>query len=236
MKKIYFASAWMFLSVGVILISIATLHFSILKKSEVIETTAIEETTTSNQEPDNLLVQKTGQVKGIQTIIEADDARVELVSNFLERYKSPLKPYDYFGQVFVDLADKYQIDFRLLPAIAMQESNLCKVIPEGSYNCLGFGVHSKGTLGFESFEANFDRAARELKTNYIDIGLTTPEKIMTKYTPHSNGSWADSVNQWMAEMKYDDRQKGKTDTNDADLLEFVETNTEQSTVSAKDSF
>lgn len=29
----------------------------------------------------------------------------------------------------VAIADKYNIDFRLLPAIAMQESNLCKSDP-----------------------------------------------------------------------------------------------------------
>lgn len=152
---------------------------------------------------------------------EGSDARALLVARFLERHSSPLTPYDHYGQVFVDLADKNGFDFRLLPAIAMQESNLCKRIPENTYNCLGFGIHERGTLAFESYEANFERAARELKANYIDIGLTTPEKIMTKYTPSSNGSWADSVNQWMAEMRYDDRGLGRESESDESVLEFV---------------
>lgn len=164
-----------------------------------------------------------GQVKGIETTIEAEDARVQLVANFLKRHKSPLEPAEEYAQKIVVIADKYDIDFRLIPAIAMQESNLCKKIPEGSYNCLGFGIHSKGTLTFDSYEANFDRAARELKANYIDQGRTTPEEIMRKYTPHSpDGAWAKSVEQWMAEMRYDDRSKGKELKSETNLLEFVE--------------
>lgn len=159
--------------------------------------------------------------KDIQTIVEVGDARAQLVANFLERHNSPLRPYDYFGQFFVDIADKYHMDFRLLPAIAMQESNLCKAIPPGSHNCLGFGIHSRGTLGFESFEEGIETAAIGLKTNYIDQGLTTPEQIMRKYTPSSNGSWAASVNQWMAEMRYDDRSLGRSLKTDADVTEFV---------------
>lgn len=161
------------------------------------------------------------EVKGVSTVAFTDDARSAIVANFLKRHSSPLEPHDYFGQFLVEKADEYGIDYRLLPAIAMQESNLCKKIPEGSFNCLGFGVHSKGTLKFESYEANFDRAARELKKNYIERGLTTPEKIMTKYTPHSNGSWAESVNQWIAEMEFNDRQKGREATSDADLTEYL---------------
>lgn len=163
----------------------------------------------------------TNDVLGLQTTIQEEDARIPIVTNFLQRHESPLQPYDEWGKKLVVIADKYGIDFRLLPAIAMQESNLCKVIPPNTYNCLGFGIHSRGTLAFNSYEENFDRAARELKQNYIDGGRVTPELIMKKYTPHSNGSWADSVNQWIAEMKYDDRQKGRDSTASADITEYA---------------
>jgi hypothetical protein len=221
MKKIFFIFSWLFLVIGVIFVSGASLAFYSLNRQTKNITAeaqvAIEpspQVATSYSRP--------GKVKGVQTIIESADARPIIVAKFLERYKSPLKPYDHFGQVFVDLADKYQIDFRLLPAIAMQESNLCKVIPAGSYNCLGFGIHSRGTLTFESFEANFDRAAKELKANYLDRGLTTPDKIMSKYTPGSNGSWADSVNQWMREMEYNDRDMGKNLDTSENVLEYAQ--------------
>ncbi len=199
--------------------SASILFFSIKKQNNVVPHIESNIVQAATQEAETTTLD--GQVKGIETIIETQDARPMIVARFLERYNSPLQPYDHFGQVFVDLADTNGFDFRLLPAIAMQESNLCKKIPEGSYNCLGFGIHSKGTLTFDSFEANFERAARELKANYIDQGRTTPEEIMKKYTPGSNGSWANSVSQWMAEMKYDDREKGRESEEEENVLEYV---------------
>lgn len=163
-----------------------------------------------------------GTVAGVSIRIEGIDARQDIVAAFLARYTSPLQPYDHFAKFIVDTADKYGVDYRLIPAIMMQESNLCKTIPEGSYNCLGFGVHSRGTLEFNSYEESIDRATRELKQNYIDIGLDTPEKIMTKYTPGSNGSWAASVNQWIAEMEYNSRDLGKAEKSDANLTQYTQ--------------
>jgi len=163
-----------------------------------------------------------GEANQIDTVAKTADSRAIVVANFLERYSSPLTPHDYFGQVFVDLADKYEVDFRLLPAIAMQESNLCKKIPEGSYNCLGFGIYGDKTTEFESFEANFERAIQVLKKIYIDNDRRlTPEDIEKKYTPPSKGSWANSVNQWMAEMRYDDRKLGKENNVNSNVLEFA---------------
>lgn len=159
---------------------------------------------------------------GAKTEVQIADARAEIVAEFLERHDSPLEPYDHFGRVLVETADRYDLDYRLLPAIMMQESNLCKRIPEGSYNCLGFGIHERGTLGFASYEEGFDRAARELKERYVDIGLTTPEDIMKKYTPSSNGSWAFSVNQWIVEMEYNDRDFARENRTNNDLLEYTE--------------
>ncbi|MEN8252890.1 MAG: hypothetical protein ABFQ62_00725 [Patescibacteria group bacterium] len=208
MKKLFFSLAWVLLSTGVTLTSISAYYFFILHKNQPIVANIVPESVSSSQES-IVEIKVVGNVKGIETDMKLADARAEIVAEFLKRHNSPLEPHDHFGEVFVSLADEYEFDFRLLPAIAMQESNLCNKIPAGSYNCLGFGIHERGTLGFESFEANFERAARELKKYYIDIGLDTPELIMTKYTPFSDGSWAESVKQWMSEMKYNDYVKGK---------------------------
>ncbi len=162
-----------------------------------------------------------GGGQGLAFDLQTADARVEIVRSFLARYNSPLTPQDHFAQALVDAADKYSLDYRLLPAIMMQESNLCKASDPKLHNCLGFGIHANGTLGFDTYEEGFERAAKELKANYIDQGLVTPEQIMKKYTPSSNGSWADSVNQWIAEMEHNDREAGKTATADANLLEYT---------------
>lgn len=220
MKKLFLVFSWMFTSVGLILSAIAGYQSWFLQPSTPAVTPSQEVTLLTPQ--NQPVVEDNGEVQGVTTVVETEDARAEIVANFLKRYDSPLKPYDYFGKKLVEIADRYNLDFRLLPAIAMQESNLCKKTPEGTHNCLGFGIHERGTLGFDSYEAGFERAAREIKANYVDIGLTTPSEIMTKYTPGSNGSWAESVNQWMAEMRYDDRASGKELKTDADVLEFTE--------------
>lgn len=126
------------------------------------------------------------------------DARAELVRQYLEAYGSPLEPY---SKLIVDTADKYQLDYRLLTAIAQQESNLCKIIPPGSYNCWGWGIHSAGTLGFTSFEEGIEIVSRGLREEYLNKGFTSIEEIMSKYTPLSKGSWAYGVNKFMSEME-----------------------------------
>jgi hypothetical protein len=126
--------------------------------------------------------------------IISKDARIEIVKQFFARYKSPLEP---FASNVVEDADKYGLDFRLLPAIAMQESNLCKKVIVDSYNCWGFGIYGKKVTRFESYPEAIDTVSKTLANNYVAGGLITPEEIMGKYTPSNNGSWAYSVNYFM---------------------------------------
>jgi hypothetical protein len=122
------------------------------------------------------------------------DARIEIVRQFFAKYKSPLEP---FASNVVEQADKYGLDFRLIPSIAMQESNLCQKIITDSHNCWGFGIYGKKVTKFESYPEAIETVTRTLANNYVAGGLNTPEAIMKKYTPSSNGSWANSVNYFM---------------------------------------
>jgi hypothetical protein len=227
MKYLFYTFAWILGATGVIMSGIG--GYVVYKSNSLSETQIIAKSDVISPIPENengsvlaAIDENPTPSEGIEAVYELDDARAVIVANFLERYKSPMEPYDYYGAELVKIADKYGIDFRLLPAIAMQESNLCKATnPDAPGNCLGFGIHKRGTLDFDNYLAGFDRAGRELKERYIDIGLDTPEKIMTKYTPSSNGSWAESVKQWMAEMRYDDRDKGRTLKVDENVLELA---------------
>lgn len=129
---------------------------------------------------------------------QASDARIEIIRQYLETYNSPLLPY---AQDLVSVADKYGLDFRLLVAIAQQESNLCKKAPSGTYNCWGWGIHSKGTLGFANYPDAMEEVAKGLREDYFDKGYVTTEQIMAKYTPNSSGSWAAGVEQFLSEME-----------------------------------
>ncbi len=129
----------------------------------------------------------------------AVDARPELIKQYLIRYNSPLLGLENY---MVQKSDEYGLDYRLIPAIAQQESNLCKIIPPETYNCWGWGIHSRGTLGFNSYEEAIETVMQGLKKEYIDKGYTTPDTIWTKYTPGSpDGAWAKGVNQFMSAME-----------------------------------
>lgn len=225
MKKIFFLFAWILLSVGVMLTSAASLIFYNKYQSQMAVVQGILPSPSADLQV--AILANDGEVKGVDIVIETEDAREIIIANFLERYNSPMEPYEYYGKKLVEIADQNGLDFRLMPAIAMQESGLCKnTNPDAPHNCLGFGIHKRGTLDFESYEAGFERAAREIKERYVDIGLETPEEIMTKYTPSSpNGAWAESVKQWMAEMRYDDRDKGRTLKTNDNVLELAQPST-----------
>lgn len=128
----------------------------------------------------------------------AADARPVMIDRYLNRYQSPLAGY---GQIITKVADEHNLDPYLFIAIAQQESNLCKKIPTNSYNCWGWGIHSQGTLRFDSYEQAITTVIAGLTQNYIGKGLIEPADIMRKYTPLSTGSWAAGVNQFLEELR-----------------------------------
>lgn len=130
--------------------------------------------------------------------ISEGDARPIILRNFLEEFDSPLVGLE---DEIIEASDAYDLDFRLLAAIARQESGLCEFAPEGTFNCWGWGIHKRGTLGFDSYEEGIWTVARGLREDYLDAGLVTPEELMSRYTPSSNGSWAWAVRQFMEEME-----------------------------------
>ena len=126
------------------------------------------------------------------------DSRVANLKQFFRTHNSPL--YDY-AEFIVQTSDKYQFDYRLLPAIAMQESTLCRNIPKNSYNCWGWGIYGDTVTRFSTYEEAIETVGKGIRKNYIDNGLTTTTQIMEKYTPSSNGGWARAVNNFMKALE-----------------------------------
>jgi len=96
------------------------------------------------------------ELPSVSGSVESADARTEIVKQYMESYDSPLAP---FADLIVETADKYSLDYRLITAIAQQESNLCKIIPPGSYNCWGWGITGQGTLGFTSYQDGIEQVS-----------------------------------------------------------------------------
>ncbi|MFH0863831.1 MAG: hypothetical protein V1858_01940 [Candidatus Gottesmanbacteria bacterium] len=197
MRKLIFIGVWFIGSCLTLILSLTLLYLV-----DNVETKKIYLSSQSNKIISDSQYQfyaALPQVLGtFSTSVEAADARPELIRQYLNKYKSPLIPY---SDLIVNLSDQYSLDFRLIVSIAQCESNLCKRIPTGSYNCWGFG---NGETRFLSWEQALERVAQTLKEDYIDMGLVTPDLIMPKYVPPSvakGGPWARCVNQFMGELQ-----------------------------------
>lgn len=140
--------------------------------------------------------------------IVSGDARPVIVRNYLERYNSPLVPY---ADLFIEKADEYGLDNYLLPvAIAQQESNLGKITPPECHNAWGWGIHSRGTLCFESWEEGIDIYIRDFSSNYGKITKIEDEDemlqaLMERYAPVSieaaDGAWAKGIKQFLTDIR-----------------------------------
>lgn len=183
---------------GVLLVSIAVGECIFLSKYEQKDVSA---TANLNKVfPLNVAAEALADENNLQIdskVTEAD-ARPVIIEKYLAKYNSPLLPY---AKEIFDLSQSYGFDYYWIVAIAQQESNLCKKAPENSYNCWGYGIHKRGTLRFENYDLALKSYAAYLKTEYFDKGLNTPELIMKKYCPSSNGSWARGVQQFIDEME-----------------------------------
>lgn len=132
-----------------------------------------------------------------QIDIESSDARISALDEFFAKYNSPLKGH---AKTIVNEADRYGIDYRLLPAIAMQESTLCKKMIKDSYNCWGFGIYDKKVTKFESYDQAIKVISATLAKKYVQKGFVNPDEIVTKYTPNDNGRWSEVVNLIMQKL------------------------------------
>lgn len=135
----------------------------------------------------------------MKTSIKIDDARPEIVRQYLAKYNSPLEP---LAQLIVDLSDQYDFDYRWMVAIAQQESNLCKRIPEDSHNCWGWGIYGDKVTRFDSFEDALRRIAPQFVTIFLKGDHTRePMEVMKTYTPPSDGSWANGVSTFFRHLE-----------------------------------
>lgn len=137
----------------------------------------------------------------ITSAIEHGDGRAKIIEDFFKGYNAPLSQYSH---TFIEVADKYNLDWRLLPAISMQESNGGKRVIKNSYNPFGYGIYGDLVVKFPSWEHAIERVGKALREDYLNKGLKNPTQIMAKYTPPSlsqGGAWAKGVSIFMEELR-----------------------------------
>jgi hypothetical protein len=123
--------------------------------------------------------------------------RAENLRVFFRKYNSVL---EHEAEVFVEVADEYGLDYRLLPAIAGIESTFCKQIIPGTYNCYGWGIYGNNVIWFESYEDGIRKVAKGIHEGYVLRGADTPEKMAPIYTPPNHVKWLNSVRFFMNQI------------------------------------
>jgi hypothetical protein len=126
--------------------------------------------------------------------IEQDHQKALKIEMFfrVNRNNAPLADH---AETFVQVANKYGLDYRLLPAIATLESG------GGKKNFRPYNAWGWGSKGFTSFDEGIEVVGKGLKTGYIDKGADTVEKIAPIYCPPNYKNWIASVNQFMLEIE-----------------------------------
>lgn len=129
--------------------------------------------------------------------IAIQDGRILKLQTFFHIYGSILENY---ASTIVEAADANGLDYRLLPAIAMQESIGCKREIVTTHNCWGWGITSKQTTHFDSYEQAIDTVSRGLAKNYINKGRTTTAQIGFVYNPANTSDWVGKVDYFINQI------------------------------------
>jgi len=152
----------------------------------------------------NALPSSSGKV--LSSSITADDARTLIVERYIKRFRSD-SPFLIHAQKIVEEADRYQIDFRLVPAIAMCESNLGFRLPSSdSYNAWGIAVYTNTLKGkhFEGWPEAITWVTKFIREKFYDRGITDLIDIGAIWAPPSvnnNFSWTRCVQGFIDKME-----------------------------------
>lgn len=130
------------------------------------------------------------------------DNRAKILSEYLAKFNSPLQNH---AQDFIEAADTYNLDWKMVASIAGVESTFGKHIP-GGYNAWGWGVYGTQAIYFSSWRDGIFTVSKGLRENYLNKGLTDPYSINRIYA--ASPSWGKNVTFFMTDLeKFADEYK-----------------------------
>lgn len=128
---------------------------------------------------------------------ETSDSRVRILREYLEKYNSPLVP---FAGTFVETADKYNLDWKLVAAISGVESTFGHQIPYESFNGWGWGIYGDNMIRFSSWNEGIETISEGLRNKYINKwGAKNVYEIGRYYA--SSPTWAQRVEYFMNKIE-----------------------------------
>jgi hypothetical protein len=118
------------------------------------------------------------------------DTRATHLKTYLDSHDSPLANEAGF---LIAEADRLNLDWKLVAAIAGAESTFGKRIPANSYNAWGWAIFTGQNDGkhFDSWKDGITTVSEGLKYKYVDKGAKTIEQIGRIYA--ASPRWATNV-------------------------------------------
>lgn len=123
------------------------------------------------------------------------DYKASILAEYLASHNSPLQ---YHAQDFIDASVAFNLDWKMVPAIAGVESTFGKKIP-GGYNAWGWGVYGTQAIYFKSWRDGIFTVAEGLRENYLNKGLTNPYSINRIYA--ASPAWGSKVTYFMQDLE-----------------------------------
>lgn len=151
-------------------IEVDTYNKEYIQDKEYFENTPITET-----------ILETGISITPQDVIRSQ--QIENIRIYLSKRNSPLAQY---ANEFVDAANHYNIDYRIVAAISIVESG------GGKHNFKPYNAWGWGTQSFENWKDGIWTISEGL-SKYYEKGADTPQKIAKSYCPPHSIKWAKNV-------------------------------------------
>lgn len=178
MLKFYSRTAAMILvSLGILLIS-----------PTITKTTYQAETVST---PIKSAAPKLRNVMVATTVAQTDDRGKRLARFFASKNS----PFVSDAEKFVQIADKYSLDYTLLPAITGVESSFGIHVPSGSFNPYGW---NNGTMRFRDWVTSTEAVANGIRSRYARFGEVYAYAIGPRYA--GDKTWASKVTRYQREI------------------------------------
>jgi hypothetical protein len=123
------------------------------------------------------------------------DLRREQMRVVLTKYNSPMVGLE---DVLISTAEKYNLDWTLMAAIAGTESSFAKRMPHNCNNPYGWGIYGDNKICFESLEASIEGVASGLAKKY---NISSVESIARTYNTVSTDGWIKHTRFFMEKIK-----------------------------------
>ncbi len=132
----------------------------------------------------------------LKPIAKTSDSRAKILKEYLGQYNSPLVP---FASDFVEIADKYNLDWKLVAAISGVESTFGQQIPYESFNGWGWGIYGDNIIRFSSWKQGIETVSQGLRANYMNKwGAGDVYEIGRLYA--ASPTWAQRVDYFMKKI------------------------------------